>query len=532
MKPRRLLPIVKITFSSIFAVLMVSLAAAPQSPPGTPAGQAIPDNPTVGELQQQVRELSSALQAMRSEITEARGEATALKQELGQTRVELLALKGDLASTRQANQASSPSGANVSPGSETAGQTIDSRVSKIEEAQQLLSSEVSDQDQSKVESSSKYRVRLSGMALFNAFSTRGATNNFDLPDYATARSPGMPNAADGATLRQSILGLDVFGPEIAGAKTEADIHMDFFGGFSQTPNGVNSGLVRLRTAGVRMDWQNTSLVIGQYGPFFSPLSPTSLASVAYPAFAAAGNLWQWIPQAYVEHRITSSDGSTVTLQGGIMDPLAGEVPAAWTYRVPGPGESSGQPAYAARIAWGRGPQDRPLSFGLGGYYARQNWGFDRIINAWAGTADWSVPISRWFSLTGEFYTGRAIGGLGAAQGQSVAFSGESDSPTTTVQPSRSTGGWAQLKFMPLAKLEFNGAFGEDFSTPANLQYYSPFGSYPGPLIGRNQSEFINGIYHLRSNFMFSAEYRRLRTAESQPGIFNANQVSLSAATLF
>jgi hypothetical protein len=532
MNMRRMLPIVKIVLSLMSTVLMVSLAAAPQSPPGASAGQTTPANATLSEVQQQVRELSSALREMRGELAAAHSEAEGLKQELGQTRVELLALKGDLASTREAKQVTSPLEANVAPSNGGAGTQLDARVSKLEEAQQLLSSEASDQDQSKVESSSKYRVRLSGMALFNAFTTRGATDNFDLPDYATARSPGMPNAAAGATLRQSIIGLDVFGPEIAGAKTQADIQVDFFGGFPQTPNGVTSSLVRLRTGGVRMDWQNTSLVIGQYGPFFSPLSPTSLASVAYPAFAASGNLWQWTPEAYVEHRLNMSDRSTVTFQGGIMDPVAGEVPAASPYRVAGPGESSGQPAYAARVAWGQGSQNNPLSFGVGGYYARQNWGFDRIINAWAGTADWSIPVSRWFSLTGEFYTGRAIGGLGAAQGQSVAFSGESDSPTTTVQPSRSTGGWAQLKFMPLAKLEFNGAFGEDFSTPANLQYYSPFGSYPGPLIGRNESAFVNGIYHFRSNLMFSAEYRRLRTAQSQPGIFTANQVSLSAATLF
>jgi peptidoglycan hydrolase CwlO-like protein len=532
MKPRRLIPLVRIASSAICAVLLASLTAAAQSPPGTPAGQAAPSNPALGQLEQQVQELGSALQAMRAEITEARSEATALKQELGQTRAELLALKGDVASAREGKQVSSTSEPAPSQAGETTEQRTQSRVSKIEEAQQLLSSEVSDQDQSKVESGSKYRVRLSGLALFNAFTTRGATDNFDLPDYATARDPGMPNASTGATLRQSILGLDVFGPEIAGAKTQADIGIDFFGGFPQTPNGVTSGLVRLRTAGVRLDWQNTSLVIGQYGPFFSPLSPTSLASVAYPALAASGNLWQWTPQAYIEHRINTSDGSTVTLQGGIMDPLAGEVPSGSPYRVPGPGESSGQPAYAARVAWGQGTQNNLLSFGVGGYYARQNWGFDRIINAWAGTADWSIPVSRWFSLTGEFYTGRAIGGLGAAEGQSVAFNGESGYSETAVHPSRSTGGWTQLKFLPVAKLEFNGAFGEDFSTPANLQYVTQDGSYPGPLIGRNQSAFVNGIYHLRSNIMFSAEYRRLRTAQSQPGIFTANQVSLSAATLF
>jgi hypothetical protein len=532
MNMRRLLPIVKMVFSLMSTILMVSLAAAPQSPPGASAGQATPANTTLGELQQQVQELSSALREMRGELAAAHSEAETLKQELGETRVELLALKGDLASTRGAKQMTSPLEANAGLSNGGAATQLDARVFKLEEAQQLLSSEVSDQDQSKVESSSKYRVRFSGMALFNAFTTRGATDNFDLPDYATARDPGTPNASTGATLRQSILGLDVFGPQIAGAKTQADIRMDFFGGFPQTPNGVTSGLVRLRTAGVRLDWQKTSLVIGQYGPFFSPLSPTSLASVAYPALASSGNLWQWIPQAYVEHRINTSDGFTVTLQGGIMDPLAGEVPSGSPYRVAGPGERSGQPAYAARVAWGSSSQNNPLSFGVGGYYARQNWGFDRIINAWAGTADWSIPLCRWFSLTGEFYTGRAIGGLGAADGQSVAFDGDSSYPETAVQASHSTGGWTQLKFLPVSKLEFNGAFGEDFSTPANLQYVTQGGNYPGPLIGRNQSAFVNGIYHLRSNLMFSAEYRRLRTAQSQPGIFTANQVSLSAAALF
>ena len=532
MNMRRLLPMVKIALSSMSAVLIVSLGAAPQSPPGAPAGQTTLAQPALDALQEQVQELSSALREMRSEVAEAHSEATALKQELGQTRAELQALKGDLASTREAKQVTSTQEANAAPSNDSGGTELAAHVSKLEEAQQLLSSEVNDQDQSKVESSSKYRVRLSGMALFNAFTTRGATNNFDLPDYATARDYGEPNASAGATLRQSILGLDVFGPAIAGAKTQADIRMDFFGGFAQTPNGVTSGLVRLRTAGVRLDWQNTSLVIGQYGPFFSPLSPTSLASVAYPALAASGNLWQWTPQAYIEHRIAAPDGSTVTLQGGIMDPLAGEVPSGPPYRVAGPGERSGQPAYAARVAWGQGSQNNLLSFGVGGYYARQNWGFNRIINAWAGTADWSIPVSHWFSVTGEFYTGHAIGGLGAAEGQSVAFNGEPGYPGTAVYASHSTGGWTQLKFMPLAKLEFNGAFGEDFSTPANLQYVTQGGSYLGPLIGRNQSAFVNGIYHMRSNLMFSAEYRRLRTAESQPGIFTANQVSLSAATLF
>ena len=96
------------------------------------------------------------------------------------------------------------------------------------------------------------------------------------------------------------------------------------------PNGVNFGLVRLRIASMRMDWNNTSIVAGQDNAFFSPLSPTSFASLAVPAFSYAGNLWGWIPQVRIEHRFDLSEGQSITLQGGIMDNVTGELPSAFS----------------------------------------------------------------------------------------------------------------------------------------------------------------------------------------------------------
>ena len=89
-----------------------------------------------------------------------------------------------------------------------------------------------------------------------------------------------------------------------------------------------------------------------------------------------------------------------------------------------------------------------------------------------------------------------------------------------------------MKFTALEKLEFNSAFGEDFSPTPGLQYSAPEEGYDGLPIGRNQSILFNSIYHFRSNLIFSVEYRRLRTAETQPGLFTTNQLSLSAAALF
>ena len=45
----------------------------------------------------------------------------------------------------------------------------------------------------------------------------------------------------GGSLRQSQIGLEAFGPTIAGARTSANVQFDFAGGFPYTPNGVSFG---------------------------------------------------------------------------------------------------------------------------------------------------------------------------------------------------------------------------------------------------------------------------------------------------
>jgi hypothetical protein len=163
--------------------------------------------------------------------------------------------------------------------------------------------------------------------------------------------------------------------------------MDFSGGFPGTGNGVNFGIVRLQTANLRFDWENTSVVAGQDALFISPLSPTSFASLATPTFAFGGNLWAWTPQFRVEHRFLISDQQTITMQAGVLDNLDWENPQDPFYRSAQAGELSGQPAYAFRTAWSRPVKEHPLSFGVAGYYGRQDWTWARYIDAWAAMAD-------------------------------------------------------------------------------------------------------------------------------------------------
>jgi len=173
-----------------------------------------------------------------------------------------------------------------------------------------------------------------------------------------------------------------------------------------------------------------------------------------------------------------------------------------------------------------------MTLGVGGYYSRQDWGFERRVDAWAGTADWSVPLSQWFALSGEFYRGRALGGLGGGVGRSVLRSGPLTDPTTTVLGLNTTGGWTQLKFRPTEKIEFNTAFGEDNPLAADFNRIPVNQSYLFPTVVRNQSGMVNVIYRPRSNLLFSLEYRRFHTFEMNRSKDNANHINLAVGMLF
>jgi hypothetical protein len=502
-------------------------------------------NESVVALRQQMRELQTTVAEMRSDWQRARAETAELHRELDQVRGGTATQEAVFANNMPRTRLTDPFKAVESsynlqgvapPGQPSADQKVDQTPteSALEEQYELLKGKVDDQYQTKVESASKYRVRLSGMVLMNLASTQGSVDSIDLPTIAYARTTGEPGGSFGATLRQSEIGLEAFGPTVAGARTTADLQLDLAGGFPSVPNGVNSGFMRLRTATMRMDWANTSIVVGQDALFFSPNSPTSFATLAIPALTYAGNLWSWVPQIRVEHKVILSDDSKLLFQAGILDPLTGEVTtsAAGYYRQAGPGESSRQPADGTRVAWTRDVFGQPLRIGVGSYYSRQDYGFGRNVDGWAAMTDIELPLDRQFSLSGKFYRGKALGGLYGSFGESVLFSGNPMSPATQVHRLNSIGGWAELKYRPANKWEFNAVFGMDNPYASDLRYFDYPQSYGGPTLARNQGSFVNMIYRPRSDLLFSAEYRHLSTYSFPDGRNDAGHLNLMMGVLF
>lgn len=490
---------------------------------------------SVRQLQAQVQTLNEEMDRVRLTAERAQHETEALRTELNRANSALA-----LATVQADDTSKSPSTLRtaISTQSQPAitvtqetGVSIEQQVSDLRDDEHLLNDKVVEQSQTKVESGSKYRVRLSGIVLLNTAITRGAVDNLDFPQMATpAATPGTSGAFSGS-LRQSQIGIEAFGPDIAGARTSANVKFDFAGGFPDIPNGSALGIVRLRTGTIRLDWENTSLVAGQDALFISPLTPTSLASLAVPALSYSGNLWTWTPQIRVEHRIHLSSDSSLLLEAGILDSLTGDIPTQ-QYRSPTVGEQSGQPAYASRIAWTGKVFGKDLTLGSGGYYGRQNWGFGRKVDGWAATFDATLPLGSLFDLSAEAYRGRAVGGLSGGIGQSIILSGPIANADTIIHGLDSVGGWLQLKIKPKTNFEVNLAYGLDNPFASELRAFPASGAFYGSLLSRNLSPFANFIYRVRSDVLVSVEYRRLQTYTLDSNANSANQITLSVGYLF
>jgi hypothetical protein len=497
--------------------------------------------PDLKSLMASVRQLQSQVQTLNSQVSELQNAQQRVLLETKELRAQLNRTKDQQAARTDGAdetyapppaQASLPSTAPVSSeGTQGPGTSLQERVSKLEDEQDLMNGKIVEQSQTKVESGSKYRVRLSGIVLLNSFATRGSVDNLDFPQIAMPpETPGASGSLSGS-LRQSQIGIEAFGPDIAGAHTSANLKFDFAGGFPDTPNGAAFGVMRLRTGTVRLDWQETSIVAGQDSIFVAPLTPTTLDSLAIPALSYTGNLWSWTPQIRIEHRVELSDASRLLFQAGVLDSLTGDVPEE-DYRYPTAGEQSGQPAYATRVAWSRRAFDRDLTVGVGGYFGRQNWGFGKDVDGWAGMTDLAIPLGNLFDLDGEFYRGRSVGGLGGGVGQSLLLSGPITNPGTTVRGLDSMGGWVQLKFKPKTNLEINFAYGQDNPFASELRSSPASAYYYGSSISRNLSPFVNFIYRVRSDVLFSVEYRRLQTYILDSSTNIANQTGISLGYLF
>jgi hypothetical protein len=455
--------------------------------------------------QQQVMAMETRL----NQLTETLSQTEKM---LNQSREEIQALRSQLDALHAQTGAPSPSGAAPPSPDEGYGHSRD--LEAIREKQDAMQAEIKQHEQTKVETLSKYPLRVSGLILFNAFSNAGLVDNAQLPTIAYPRFPGESHGSSGATLQQTVLTLDATGPRIAGARSSAELSVDFFGGGSTNSYGYSSsaGLLRMRQTWANLDWYKTTAQVGYTVPLFSPLSPTSYATVAVPALTGSGNLWTWSPQLQVEQRIPITEQRTIGLQAGLIDSPASGYKSD---QLDNPVEASRHPGYEGRLSYRADGTwkgvSRPFALGVSGYSAHQLYNSATQIHSWAVTGDWQFPIFKWFGLSGEAYRGRSLGGFGGGAYKDIFTGTDAVTGLTRSTGIATAGGWSQLKFIASSTFQANVAFGLDDAFSGNFDGFTPSTASDTPLNARNHSVLGNVIYRPRSYLILSPEYRRIQT---------------------
>lgn len=416
---------------------------------------------------------------------------------------ELRALRKELAGLR----APAPEAALTDGQAETGRPAIESSATP-EESQAVQRARMDELAQTKVESSQRFPIRLTGMALFNAYVNgrhNGDTNN------PAAASLGTGESTGGGTLAQTTLGLLFNGPQIpAGGKVSGSLYMDFFGGSSASIGH----LLRIRTAAVNLDWTNTSIMFGQDKPIISPRDPDSLAQVGVSPLTGSGNPWLWQPQIRIEQRFSLSRDSGLRVQAGVFQTSVpnSSPSSASPYQM-----EHSRPGVEARLEyWQRWGETGRLEI-AGGIHENRNHlgGISLPSNVYS--VDWFFRPFQKIEFSGMFFHGRNVPVLGALP------PGFSTLPDGRTIPVRSNGGWAQMRIPITARLAFNMYGGEQVNRNSDLGIGSP---------GSNAAYFSNFMYRLAPNVIVSLEGGQVRTAYYQIGNRLNDHYDLAIAYLF
>jgi hypothetical protein len=492
-------------------------------------------NATPPDLSEQLQRLTEAMARTQAQVEQS-------QRELDEMRRQVSALQALMAKSGSSAQVTPPSAATPEATSSTSqppSTTASVDMDEIRERQAIDEAQIRTQDQTKVESESKYPVKVTGLLLLNGFVN---TRQVDSASTPTVAVPGP--GSSGASLRQTVLGIDARGPHLFGAHSYADLSVDFDGNppsVSTTTNyagydASNATLLRLRTAHAGLQWEHTQAYFSLDRPIFSPDTPTSLTAVAEPSLAWSGNLWTWNPQLGVTQDLPIAS-HTVRLQGALVD--VGDAP--WpappiSMTIGGTSATTAQqsrwPGAEARVALLGSRLDDGSHLGFGGYFAPHLSPFGKRFDAWAGTLDAKLLLPYRLAFSGSFYRGQALGGLGGGAFKDFTYVAGPNPGEYYSRPLDDVGGWAQLKEKLSQRLEFNAAFGLDNIFSKELRPYAITGGSIYQNLARNRTYTGNILYSPSAYLLFSLEYRRLESSPVNGLAAGSNVIGVGAGYRF
>ncbi|HEX3744986.1 MAG TPA: hypothetical protein VHW09_13680 [Bryobacteraceae bacterium] len=410
-----------------------------------------------------------------------------LEQENRAMAEEIHALRAELAAAQAAP---------ATPAAETLAEKVDIQDQRIEE-----------QAQTKVESSQKFPISLTGMALVNAFVNSKQNGG---SDYPTAASFNSGADRGGATVRQTTIGLEYHGPQtFLGGTVHGAIFMDFYQGAAPLQEWI-----RLRTATVELDWKTRSVKFGVDKPIFSPRDPDSLAQVGVSPLTGAGNLWLWMPQLRLEQDFALGSSSGVNAQIGAVEthetnPYSTTTPSVKIETV--------RPGLEGRVnAWHKLDDTRRIEVAAGFHTSTTHAGGFSIPSNLV-SLDWFFNPWRRVEFSGAFFSGQNVSNLGTGainQGYYIYYN--------TAEAVGSKGGWGQFTIHTLPRLDFHLFTGQQAYSIEDRQ----------ASVSRNLLFGGNLYFRLAPNVLFGPEITQTRTFYLGQGLRINNHYDMALAYLF
>jgi uncharacterized coiled-coil protein SlyX len=489
-------------------------------------------------LSEQIQKLTESMAQTQAQLEQSQRQLDEMRQLLGALQRQMAQSGSATATPTPPNSAPVSSSSVAQPVSPTTNAVMEN----LREQQAIEESQIAIHEQTKVESGSKYPVKITGLLLLNGFVN---TRQVDMPATPTSAVPG--SGSTGASVRQTMLGFEARGPHLLGAHSYADLSVDFDGSSQSSTSSANytgyyntnATLLRLRTAHAGLQWQHTGAYFSLDRPIFSPDAPTSLTAVAEPALAWSGNLWTWNPQVGVTRDLEVSGSRNVRLQAALIDvsdaPLSPSITSAvtnGTQTQATTAEQSRWPGAEARVALLGSKLDQGSHLGFGGYFAPHLSPMGRRFDSWSGTLDARLLLPARLELTGSFYRGQALGGLGGGAYKDFAYRIDTNSGEYYFRPLDDLGGWAQLKEKVSERVELNAAFGLDNVFARELRGYAvPTGTMYQNL-ARNRTYTGNVIYSPSAYLLFSLEYRHLESSPITGAPLGSNVIGIAAGYRF
>jgi len=374
----------------------------------------------------------------------------------------------------------------------------------IEQQLDIQTKRIDEQAQTKLEASQKFPIRLTGMALFNAFMNSKQNGGAEYPVVASA--PGA--AFSGATLRQTIIGLDFRGPSTAwGGTVHGSVYMDFSA-------GATNSAMRIRTGSIEIDWKNRNVMVGLEKPIFNPREPSSLAQLAVSPLTGVGNLWFWLPQVRVEQDFSLARSSGFRTQLGVVQTReAGPYPGStFTGAV-----EAARPGLEGRFEFYHNLDDERRLEIAPGFHTSQTHVAGASVASSLFSLDWFFNPLRRVEFTGAFYTGQNVTPLGEGYQQGYGIYYHKPFPV------HGLGGWAQLTLHAAPRLDFHLFSGQQDDRNSDLE---------AGRIGKNLLFGGNLYYHLAPNVILGLETTQLRTRYLGQGIRINNHYDLALGYLF